>query len=442
MHLAADICKMLENAEENGVIELPEGEFEGSFKINRSCTVKGKNTVLWSISGPVLTVNAERVRLEGLKIGLTGGKLPDNRNVSVFCRYKDTKFSNVEVNGAVIGIPDEENYWGLPKLLSMGNIPAEKENSFSFELYVPVNTEVKCDIYSVRLSQDYAFEGFNSISFIIDKLKSGSLIYGGISVISSVTGIVRKIVLSGSASENCDAGNANYMLFSVNREAPSEYMKMLEEYDPEAAAEETDESEQVSVPNESESRLSEINESEFNDDIREENVYLSPDMPIPIAPKKYCIELAYSSSKANLDIDGYLFMLGASGRVTDNSGMIFFGNDHSKCGSVRYINSSDKRAMVIDFAAVPPNVRRMVLLFSIYGQSPMQTFDKLVNSEISILCENGVHMHLRLDQHLRSRTILGLGFDNKDGIWELIPSGKAVGMELEDICRSYGVTII
>ena len=54
-----NIQRLLDDAEEGGVVELPAGEFEGSFVISKSCTVKGKGTVLWSVSGPVLIVRAE-----------------------------------------------------------------------------------------------------------------------------------------------------------------------------------------------------------------------------------------------------------------------------------------------------------------------------------------------------------------------------------------------
>ena len=432
-----NIQRLLDDVEEGGVVELPAGEFEGSFIISKSCTVRGKRTVLWSVSGPVLVVKEQNTALENLRAELTGSKLSPEQNISVYCCRNDTKFTDVEVNGAVIGIPDEEQYWGIPRILSLGTLPADRETSFSMEIYAPADAEISCGIYDVRLSQSQVFKGYNNISLTVGSLKSGSLLYGEILLKSAVT---RKIIISGMIGSTDEPSPQNYLLYSADREAPDEYRNMLENFDPVLVSTTPEpEPEQVTpdVP-----VLEDINESEIPPDVQEENVFITEGMRIPLAPKKYRIELQYTSSKINLDIDGYLFMLGSHGRVEKDTDMIFFGNDHSGCGSVYYLNAPDKRAMVADFGEIPERIKRMTLLFSIYGESHLLTFDKLIGGEVSMLCENGVHMHLRLDPRLNSKTILALGFERTNGIWELIPSGKGVAMPLADICRSYGVTVV
>ncbi len=440
--MSVNIQKIIDDTEVNGIAEIPKGEYEGRLIINKSCTVRGSGSVIWSASGPAVIVNADGVRLENIKTELTSDSLPYDKNVSLYCR-PDTVFSDVEVGGAVIGIPGEEQYWGIPKMLSLGVLPAERDISFLIDVYVPVDCEISCDMYGVSVSPDRLAEGYNSISIKTEKNKSGIILYGNIYITSSVTGILRKIIISGETGSADAPAPVNYLLFSADREAPAAYKEMLTDFDPYAADEQdTSQNEYVQIKDNETSATEEINENGFPDGIREENVYITANTAVPLAPKKYCIELAYSSAKAELDIEGYMFMLGENGRVRKNSAMIFFGNDHSECGSIYYLNNADKRAMVADFGAIPDDVKRMVLFFSIYGDSPTQKFDMLVGGEISILCENGVHMHFMLEKDTGFRTILALGFDKKDGVWELITSGKGVAMPLEDICRSYGVTII
>ncbi len=442
--LSENIQKIIDGIQENGVAEIPEGEYEGPVIIGKSCTVKGNGSVvIWSASGPAVVVKAEKVRLENLKIEMTSDDLPPEKNISLCCR-PDTEFNNVELSGAAAGIPYEEQYWGLPKKLSLGIVPAEGTASFSFEVYVPVKAEIKCDMYGIALSADTLTEGANNISLTVTNIKSGMLIYGNIFIVSSATGIIRKIILNGITGDTVSPSPADALLFSFDANACEEHKKMLENFDPDSAVEQNKEneySEYVDI-GEGNIHVEEINEYELNNNLREENIYITPNTSIPLAVKKYCIELGYSSSKIDLDIEGYMFMLGADGKVKNNSGMIFFGNVRSKCGSVLYIHDQDKRSMVVDIGAIPEDITRMVLIFSIYGKSPVQTFDKLVDGEVSILCENGVHMHLALEKNIRYRTILAIGFDKRDGIWELIPSGKGASMPLEDICRSYGVNII
>ncbi len=444
--MSVNIQKMIDGAAENSTITLPEGEFEGSVTINKGCTVEGNNTVLWNISGPVIIAAAENVVLRDLTVGLTGSELPPEKNISVCCHYPDTVFSGVEVNGAVVGIPDEEQYWGIPKIIQLGDIAAGAVNRFAMEFYAPVDAEISCGAYGVRLDRDRLYAGYNSVEITVEGLKNGSVLYGDIIVRSLVSGIIRRIIISGAAADGNGAVTERRTVYSFDRNAPEEYRNLIQGLDISGltSASGTEEAEHIDIPETEETsgvQIEEINESGFGDGIREENIYITSGISVPLVPKKYCINMEYSSSRVGLDIDGYLFMLSASGKVSRNSRMIFFGNDHSDCGSVYYMDHQDKRAMVMDLAMVPDDVVRMVLIFSIYGESPVQTFDKLVNGEISILCENGVHMHLRLDPDLHSRTLLGMGFDKRDGVWEMIPSGKAVSMPIEDICRSYGVRV-
>lgn len=430
-----DIQTLLDNPDSAGVVTIPAGEYGGKFIIRKSCTVNGGGAVFWNSSGPVLVVHAENVFVNGLKIELTNDNIPYEQRAAVYCCYPDTRFSDVEINGMLLGIPKEEQYWGLPKTVSLGNLAAEQERAFVLELYAPVEARLSCGFHDIKLSQDILTVGFNTVTLTVGKVRSGSLLYGYITVSSAVT---RKIIISGAVGEG-EPANAGYMLCSVDREAPIRHSKMLENLDSvKLASMPEPEREKVEIPIEAIDERSYASE----DGYYEENVKISSGRRIPLSMKQYKIELLYKSAFSKPDIDGYMFMLGKNGFVGSDKRMIFFGNKCSECGSVQYTNDSDKRAMFVDFGAVPKDVTRMVLLFSIYGNDPTQLFSSLRGAEVSILCENGVHMHLPLESNMNCRTILALGFEKMDGVWEMISSGKGVGMSLEEICRSYGVTII
>lgn len=438
-----DIQKLLDSPGGSGRVTLPPGEYEGKFIVNKSCTVDGGGAVLWNSSGPVLVINAENVTVENLKIELTSGNMPYEQQVSVYCRYPDTKFSDTEINGMLLGIPKEEQYWGLPKIVSLGRLPAEREQSFALELYAPAEAEISCGFHDVRLSADMLTEGFNTITLTVGKVRSGSSLYGYINVKSSVSGATRKIIVSGEIGGEDDPAPVSYMLCSAEREAPIRHSRIIENLDPaRLAAMPEPEREEVEIPFEA------IDEGGDDDGYYEENVAVPNGKRIPLSIKQYKIELLYRTahasgkSRAKPDIDGYMFMLGSGGTVSSDRRMVFFGNERSECGSVRYLNAPDKRAMFVDFRLVPDDVTRMVLLFSIYGNDPSQLFSSVRDAEISVFCENGVHMHIPVENGINCRTILALGFEKTDGVWEMISSGKGVGMPLAEICRSYGVTII
>lgn len=411
----------------NGVVRLPAGEYEGSFFIRRSCTVNGGGAVLWSGSGPALVIDSPGVVLNDMKLELTNDGIPDVRRISALCRSEDVKFSDVEVNGSVVGIAGEEDYWGMPKILDLGLLPEERRHSFSFEVYAPVGAEISCDIYGVSLSCDRLTMGYNNVSVTVDKVRGGSLIYGNICLKSEATGIVRKIIVKGEAGGGDVPAPEKYSLYSVDREAPYEYRKALSELDLVYLATAGSPQERV--------ELTEEERSPRQTEYAEESVKIIGGRRIPLLPRQYRIEVKWKSSRKALEIDPYLFMLDASGRVRSNSDMVFFGN--KKHGGARCADS----AVIIDFGGIPDGVDRMTLLFSIYGSKSGQDFSMLTGGEVSFLCDNGVHMRMELEKNIGCRTILACGFERTDGVWELVPSGKGVAMELADICRSYGVTV-
>ncbi|MDE7302516.1 MAG: TerD family protein [Oscillospiraceae bacterium] len=432
-----NIQRLLDNPRSSGIVNIPAGEYEGNFIVTKSCTINGNGAVLCNSSGPVLVIAAENVTVNNIKVELTSDGIPYEQMVSVYCKYGDTKFSDVEINGMLLGIEGEEQYWGLPRIVSLGRLPAEREQSFALELYAPVEAEISGELYNVSLSADTLSSGFNTVTLTVGKVRSGSLIYGYIRIRSAVE---RKIVISGEIGDENEPMSASYMLCSIQRDAPIRHGEMLERLDPVQLAT-LPEPEPETV----ESAYEPIDEPvTYSNDggYKEENVLIPSGKRIPLSLKQYKIELLYRASRTSADIDGYLFMLNENGTVSSNKHMIFFGNDRSDCGSVKYLNAADKRSMYIDFGRVPRDVTRMVMLFSIYGNKPDQLFSMLDDAEISVLCENGVHMHMPLEKGIQCRTILALGFEKTDGVWEMISSGKGVAMSLADICRSYGVTVI
>ena len=428
-----DIQKLLDSPDSSGTVDIPTGEYEGKFIVTKSCTINGNGSVLWNSSGPVLVIAAENVTVNNIKIELTSDNIPYEQMVSVYCKYGDTKFSDVEINGMLLGIKGEEQYWGLPRIVDLGRIPAEREQSFALELYAPIEADIRGELYNVNLSADSLAAGFNTVTLTIGKIRSGSLLYGCIRIRSAVE---RKIIISGED----EPMSANYMLCSIQRDAPIRHSEMLERLDPVRLATmpepEAETVESVYEP------LDEAVTYDVESGGTEENVLIPSGKRIPLSMKQYKIELLYKAAKTGIDMDGYLFMLNSGGTVSSDKRMIFFGNDRSDCGSVHYLNAADKRAMFIDFGAVPKDVVRMVMLFSIYGNKPDQLFSMLNEAEVSVLCENGVHMHMPLEKGIQCRTILALGFEKMGGVWEMISSGKGVSMALADICRSYGVTVL
>ena len=69
-----EIQRMLDDVPINGIVKLPNGEFEGPFTVNKPCTIKGNSTTFWADKGPVMIIdqNAGNVYLKNLRIEITG----------------------------------------------------------------------------------------------------------------------------------------------------------------------------------------------------------------------------------------------------------------------------------------------------------------------------------------------------------------------------------
>lgn len=428
-----DIQKLLDNPRD-GAVTLPAGEFEGRFYVRKSCTVNGGGAVLWNAAGPVLVIEADNVSVNNLKAELTSDNAGEIEYVSIFCKGKNPRFSEVEVNGSVLGIADEEQYWGMPRVLDLGRLPAERRENFTAEIYVPTDAELRCGIYDIKLYPESLSRGYNTVTLMADKMRGGSIIYGNIFVISSKTGIVRKIIVRGEIGGADDPAPQNYALWSADREAPYNYQEALARLDISALTAAEHMAEQVVLTEEE--RAPKPAETPINDDTE-----IAGGRRIPLAPRDYRIELLCKGMRVKLDVEPYMFLLNNGGRVRNNRDMVFFGSTNSPCGSVRYVGGDGERAVFVDFRNIPADVSKMSLLFSIYGDKYWQQFSKIIDGEISFLCENGVRLRMKLEKNINCRTILACGFERVDGVWELVPSGKGVAMELPEICKSYGVVV-
>ena len=63
----------LDQAPPGSVVQLPPGEYPGPMVVRRPLTLDGRGATVWALSGPVLAVDADGVRLRNLRVEVTGG---------------------------------------------------------------------------------------------------------------------------------------------------------------------------------------------------------------------------------------------------------------------------------------------------------------------------------------------------------------------------------
>ncbi len=428
-----ELQHIIDSPNSMGDVYLPSGEFEGPFAINRPCRVIGNNTTLWRGKGPILTVNSKGVVLKDLRIEITNDSLSPGDNISVLSQTKDTEFDNVEVIGRIVGIEGEEDPWGIPKMIALGSFPSEQSCSCTAEVTVPVPTEVISIFHDVTVSPEKLEAGKNIITITTAPIRKGSYIYGELLFRSKVT---RRVYLSGSSDENAVGFENGKCVYKADPKALEEESKALEQT---TFEEEMIYPEAVSLPEKNEMYKPEIEEEKTP--LR--SLYIiNRGMHIPITCADAEIELIYDNKDFPMAVDAFAFMADKHGNVTQNDRFVFFGNDHSQCGSVRYLDAPDKKAMYINFNILPLDISQIDIAYSIYDNPRGLDFSGLVNPAISVKLGNGQCLIYQLEKPLDQNTLVGLEIAYLNSRWELTPLGMIYPMGLNNLCGNYGLKII
>ena len=424
-----DIQRLLSSPDKDGTVMLPSGEFEGPFVINKCCRIIGANTTLWGGKGPVLTVKDKGTKLENLRVEITNENLPANEYVAIYSKVGDTEFENVEIIGRLFGISGESEPWGIPKLISLGQIPAEKECIFSMNISVPIAAELVPTIHDITLSPYRLEAGINRVEMKIQPIRSGSFIYGEILLKSAVT---RRIYVSGSAVDDAANYTDGQLVFDADI---AELEKQRENFAQEIIYPEAE----TSLPDTNELYKPEI--SHLGDDNAPAEYSISRGMHVPLNDDKIEIELVYENKDFAVDVDAFAFMANENGDIISNDRFVFFGNDHSACGTLRFLNAPDRKIMYLRLKNVPYDVKQIDFAYSIYENDKKLDFRNLVKPSIEIRFSDGRIVKYYLEPPLEADTILGVGLEFNGNCWELSPYGMIYKKGLTRLCENYGLVI-
>lgn len=430
-----ELQQLLNKPDAAGEVHLPTGEFEGPFSCNVPCHIIGNNTTLWRSKGAVLNVSAEGVTLENLRVEVTGDSISGKDNAAIFSRQGDTSFINVEVIGSVAGIEGEDNPRGLPKLVDLGVFPAEQVCTWQIKVIASAATEILSLSHDISITPSYIEQGKNTLTITVAPIRSGSYIYGEVLFRSKVT---RRAYLSGSADENISGYEDGRTVFAADEEAyysaekfdPSEEEFVSDMLFPDEPAP-APRADAMYTPEPIEETPPELH-----------SLYLiNRGMRVNLNGPTAEIELIYDNKDFPMDVDAFAFMADKNGNVTQNDRFVFFGNDHSSCGGVRYLNAPDKKVMYVNFNILPLDVTEIDIAYSIYSNPHGLNFSHLKNPAIQIKLADGQQLIYRLEPPLAVGTLVGIEMSYNNSKWELTPLGMIYPPGLERLCENYGLKI-
>lgn len=155
----------------------------------------------------------------------------------------------------------------------------------------------------------------------------------------------------------------------------------------------------------------------------------------------------WHANDSRCDVDASAFLLGENGRVLSDEGFVFYGQQTSSDGSVRFQPSGadDRETITVDIARIDPQIRKIVFVL---------TIDEALTQKLHFGMLQNVYLRILDDRDGREILSYPLGnaFENvtsmtlgelylHQGQWKFNPVGNGVHMDLAGQCALYGVTL-
>lgn len=356
------------------------GEYEGTIIIDRSGIVECNNSTFWANGKSVMIIKASGVTIRNARIeaGSKGG-------FAIETDSPDLILDNVEIKGNIKGLPSESENWNLPSVINLGDFPSDCENVFFIEITSPVNANIINDIYGLEISPAQLQKGKNNIKITVQPMKNNTIIYGEIFIKSTVK---RRIYINGKSSDNANQ-------IKQNTSAPD-------------------------IP------------------------YLLKGQRINF--DQYCknnmkFVLEKRSSRKNMDLDGYAFMLGENQKTFCDEDLIFFGNPVSKDNSVKITGDSNTPSIEVNLTNLNNKYKRISICFAIYGNDNSLNFSLVDSPVMRIFSDQKEIYRFRLENLNVEKTVVSAELYLYKNTWKLNCIGSGYKDGLKKLCESYGVEV-
>ena len=157
-------------------------------------------------------------------------------------------------------------------------------------------------------------------------------------------------------------------------------------------------------------------------------------------------------SGSDFDLDASAFLLSAGGKVTSDSGFVFYGNAADPSGAVRYAGDNrtgagegDDEQIFVDLKSVPAQIERIAFTVTIYdAEARRQNFGQVRNAFVRIVDDsNGseiVRYDLEEDFSIETAVVVAELYRH-NGEWKFNAIGSGYQGGLAALCVNYGVNV-
>lgn len=421
--MALSLEDIISGTPAGGMAALPAGEFEGPVTISKPIRLQGRNTTIWARHGSVIDITVPGVTIEGLRVEITEGAASEMA-INAKC---PANASDVEVLGGVSGFGREDGVWELPRTLSLGDMPAGGVSTFVMTVDIPTEARLVCSGSGISFQPENVPAGRSEVRLTVSGSGSPGLVYTEILVKSQFS---RRIYLSGRfTAEACAVQDKRiFEAKAVERTSTVGAAKPVQAIQPQTAP-------STAAPTDV---ITNVGAAPLDD---KPLLSLTKGQRVPAAGYLSGeFDVSFTGRKlGSVDIDPYVFMLNDREQSPGDGYMVFFGNEVSTDGAVRY--HPDDGRVSIDLSRVSPQIKRITVAYSVYSGDSRKNFSLVREPRISLCSQDRERVRFDIDGLTNEVTVVAVEFYIYKGEWRISAVGAGFRDGLAKLCNRYGIEV-
>ncbi len=398
----ADILNdILSRTPAGGTALLPAGEFEGPIYITKPLRLVGNNTTVWTRHGSVIEVTCAGAAIEGIRAENTES---DCSGVAILARY-GAIVKDVEVFGAVQGFGNEDRPFRFPRLIDFGSFAAGQRNSCRIIVNMSTDADIICNTAGLSFSPSHLTAGDNEITITAEDFSANSILYAEVLVKTQFT---RRCYIKGRAENGIPPINGKLLYeYYKDNESSSDVISAV-----------------TSIP---------IHETPRADLRKGQRLTLQTYVGTSF-------DIRCSHYTPGIEIDPYVFLLDDDSKAFGYKGMIFFGNDSSENGSVRY--HANNGLISIDLEKIDYRVKRVIVTYSIYEDLTGLGFAQVRSPRIALEVNGSERVTYNMYNIGNAPTVMALEFYKYNEEWRVYAAGMGYNDGMVKLCNRFGISVI
>lgn len=143
--------------------------------------------------------------------------------------------------------------------------------------------------------------------------------------------------------------------------------------------------------------------------------------------------------EGDTDIDGYMFLLKADGKVRSDADLVFFGQQEASNGAVKLVNGNNKSFDIL-LDKIDGDIEKISAAYAVYGDDESKTFGTIKNAVIEVTFDGRPLCEYALSGLDNVRSAVTVELYRKGG-WKLRTVGQGYNGALKSLCESFGVAV-